>query len=84
MRTQNFDCVSISIEFSILFVTTRVETISISLSGKSMNSMSFTPKMFPAFWGAGDLQNTKYSLRNIDGFDHGGDNAYILLKSEFD
>ena len=29
---------------------------------------------FPAFWGAGDLQNTKYSLRIIDGFTRGGEN----------
>ena len=29
---------------------------------------------FFTFWGAGDLQNTKYSLSFLDGFDHGGEN----------
>ena len=29
---------------------------------------------FSAFWGAGDLQNTKHSLSFLDGFDHGCEN----------
>ena len=35
---------------------------------------------FIAFWGARTLKKHQWSLRNINGFSHGGGSTYILLK----